>query len=107
MFDITVNVTGTNSGIAFLRGLPFTVGSSVAYGGSMAGYSCVQWRSSALVAASTTGKQLKGFAQQGASYLYVAYNNSGSAGFGGASGAQWNSGSSLRTTGYCIYMLIK
>ena len=103
MFDFQVTLSGTMVGFAGISGLPFTVGNSSASGGGMAGYSVNQFRSSSLFAASTTGKQISGFPQQNASYMYCQLDNSGVNGFAGASAAAWNIGTSGRCTGFVIY----
>ena len=103
MFDFTVILSGTMSGFAGISGLPFTVGTSSATGGGMAGYSVNQFRSSTLFAASGAGRQISGFSQQNANYIYVQFDNSGVNGFGGSIPGAWNTGTVGRCTGYVIY----
>ena len=103
MFDITLILSGTMVGFAGISGLPFTVGTSSATGGGMAGYSVNQFRSSSLFAVAGAGRQISGFPQQNASYIYCQVDNSGVNGFGSAGQATWNIGTTGRCTGYVIY----
>ena len=103
MFDITLTLSGTMVGFAGISGLPFTVGTSSATGGGMAGYSVNQFRSSSLFAVAGADRQISGFPQQNASYIYCQLDNSGVNGFGSAAQATWNIGTSGRCTGYVIY----
>jgi hypothetical protein len=97
-FDVTASSVSGGSGAAVITGLPYNVTSSSYF----AGYSVVQWRDSGLVPASGASTQLRGFAQRGAAYIYLQYDNSGSSGFLTNSGVtSWNS--SGRLTGYVIY----
>ena len=105
MFDITATVSGSLAGHARVTNLPFTVG-SVTPGGSMAGYSVAQWRSSNLFNPGAANQQIKGFAEHGATFIYCQLDGSGTIGFGGGPGASWNNnGSSGRATGYIIYFV--
>ncbi len=103
MFDFQVTLSGTMVGFAGISGLPFTVGNSSAGGGSMAGYSVNQFRSSDLFAAAGAGRQISGFPQQNANYIYCQVDNSGVNGFGSAAAATWKIGTSGRCTGYVVY----
>jgi len=94
-FDITWSSLSGGSGDATITGLPFTVSAN------MAGFSVVQWRDCSGVTAGPAGTQLKGFAQQGASYIFPQVDNSGSSGYGYNINASWNS--SGRATGYVVY----
>jgi hypothetical protein len=81
-----------------ITGLPYNVTQSSYF----AGYSVVQWRDTGLIPGSGTGIQLKGFAQRGAAYIFLQYDNSGSSGFNTNSNVG-SLNSSGRATGYIIY----
>jgi hypothetical protein len=105
MFDLNATVSGTISGFASVNGLPFTVGSSVAGGGGMAGYSAAQWRSSSLFNAGGANQQIKGFPNQNTTYIYCQLDDSGTTGFSGGAGASWKTGVAGRVTGYTMYFV--
>jgi hypothetical protein len=105
MFDLNATVSGTMSGFASVNGLPFTVGSSVAGGGGMAGYSVAQWRSSSLFNAGGANQQIKGFPNQNTTYIYCQLDDSGTTGFSGGAGASWKTGVLGRVTGYTMYFV--
>ena len=105
MFDLNATVSGTISGFASVNGLPFTVGSSVAGGGGMAGYSAAQWRSSSLFNAGGANQQIKGFPNQNTTYIYCQLDDSGTTGFSGGAGATWKTGVAGRVTGYTMYFV--
>jgi hypothetical protein len=94
-FDFTTSSISGGSGGARISGLPFTVSNT------QAGYSVAQWRDSGAIAAGAANTVLKGFVNKGTTYIYIQIDNTGSAGFGNSSGANWNS--SGRSTGFVIY----
>jgi hypothetical protein len=97
-FDLTASSVSGGSGSVNITGLPYNVTNSSYF----AGYSVVQWRDSNLIPSSGANTQLKGFAQRGAAYLYLQYDNSGTSGFGTNSNVS-SLNSSGRITGYIIY----
>jgi len=98
-FDVGASSVSGGSGDAQVTGLPYNVTDNSYF----AGYSVIQWRDSSVIPASGASTQLKGFAQRGAAYLYLQYDNSGSSGYGTNSNVtSWNS--SGRITGYVTYV---
>lgn len=95
-WDCTASSVSGGSGQFQLTGLPFSSSSA----STMAGYSVVQIRSSAIVAASIAGDTLKGYVA--GTVLYFEYDNTGSAGYGTRTSSV-GLNSSGRTTGYIIY----
>jgi hypothetical protein len=93
-FDVTASSISGGSGTATITGFPFTVRAA------MAGYSVGQYRDASAIAASAN-TNLKGFVQQGDSYIYLQYDYTGGSGFGTLGDAAWNA--SGRITGYVIY----
>ena len=106
MWDFAATITSQGSTAAIsIKGLPFPVGTSIANGGKMAGYSVVQFRSGSLYVNTTAQRSLTGFAQQGATYIYVESQKMGTDGFASA-GSVNNyllNVSSARSTGTCTY----
>lgn len=96
-FDLQMSSISGGSGVAYLSGLPFTIGNS------MAGYSVAQWRDASAVQA-IGGTVLKGFAERGQSYIYMQYDYTGACGFGtqGFVNVATNL-TANRLTGYLIY----
>ena len=104
MWDLQATVTGTISGFAKIDNLPFTVGSTTP-GGTMAGYSVAQWRSSNLFNLAAAEQQIKGFPNHSTTYVYCQLDGSGTLGFGGGAGATWKTGVLGRATGYTMYFV--
>jgi hypothetical protein len=98
-FDMSAtSISGTLSP-AWITGLPFNISST------LAGYSVNQFRDASGVEAGPSNTILKGFAEQGQSYLFLQYDNTGSAGFAtNSTTATWKS-TGGRITGYVIYQV--
>jgi hypothetical protein len=96
-FDMTAtSISGTLSG-AIITGLPYTVSNS------LAGYSVGQYRDASGIEAAPDNTVLKGFAERGQSYIYLQFDNTGTAGFAtNSSSVGWKS-TGGRITGYVIY----
>ena len=98
-WDVTATSITSTSGAARITGLPFTVSSS------MAGYSVIQHRdATAFTASAVAGTQIKGYVQQGADYMPLQADNSGTAGYGTdtANSPNWKT-TGGRSTGYIVY----
>ena len=93
-WDFSINTSGGTGG-QMLYGLPFTVSNS------QAGYSVVHHRDASIVGSGPANTDLKGFAQQGATYIAMQLDYSGPNGWYTQGPATYtNSG---RHTGYCTY----
>lgn len=75
-WDISIATISGGTGSASISSLPFTVSSN------MAGYSVILNRDNSAMVAGPAGTQLKGFFEQGNSYMFFQYDNSGVNGFG-------------------------
>jgi hypothetical protein len=96
-FDMdATSISGTRSG-AIITGLPYTVSNS------LAGYSVGQYRDASSIEAAPDNTVLKGFAERGQSFIYLQFDNTGTAEFAtNSSSVVWKS-TGGRITGYVIY----